>query len=368
MKTLLLIWLILIAIVAIIFISYTLIYLYYSKKKIISIKDKFIPKINLIIPFYNEEIILKKKIEDTTKIKYPKNRLEVLFLNDHSTDNSIQIIKENTKKFPFSFKIINNKGKQGKSNALNYILPKIKSEITIITDADSLIKEDAIEKLSKEFINEEVGGANARLIVLEPKESKSSYREESLYRKFYDIWRRGESNIHSISVCNGPLMAFRTDLIKNVKLDSCVDDTELIFEVIKKNFRVVYNTEAVVYEVSPLKYMERVKQKMRRVRGLMDVYISNLKLIGKNKFGNIVLPYALLTHVLSPYLVFLGALMYILLFFTIPYFFLSILFFLIPKAGSFVFSFVSTQMIMAISPFFAKGWNTARSSREELTR
>lgn len=361
-------WIILILIVALIFGSYTLLYLYYSNKKQKKQEENFYPKITLLIPFYNEEIIMKKKIEDTSKIKYPKNKLKVIFLNDHSTDNSIKIIKESTKKFPFSFKIVDNQGKQGKPNALNYIFPKIKSEITMITDADSLIKEDAIEKLAKDFSDKNVGGSNARLIIIEPKDSKLSYREESLYRKFYDIWRRGESNIHSISVCNGPLMAFRTDLIRKVKLDSCVDDTELIFEVIKNNFRVVYNPEAVVYEVSPLKPLERAKQKMRRIRGIMDVYLKNLKLIGKNKFGNIILPYALLTHVIAPYIVFLGVLMYFVLLFIVPYFFLSMLLFLIPKAGSFVLSFVSTQIIMAISPFFAKGWNTAKTSREELSR
>lgn len=362
-------WIILIAIVVFIFGSYTLLYYIYSKKDSKKKLDKnFFPSATLIIPFYNEEIIMKKKIEDTSQIIYPKDKLEVIFLNDHSTDNSVKIIKENTKNFPFKFKIINNTGGRGKPNALNYIFPKIKSEITIITDADSLMKKDAIENLVKNFKDTNVGSSNARLMIIEPKESKRCYNEENLYRKFYDIWRRGESNIHSISVCNGPLMAFRTELIKDIKLDSCVDDTELIFEVIKKNFRVLYNSKSIVYEVTPLNFFERAKQKMRRVRGLMSVYIKNIQLIGKNKFGNIILPYALLTHVVSPYIVFLGVLIYLILLFIVPYFFLSLLFFLIPKVGSFVFSFVSTQIIMALSPFFAKGWNTAKSSREELNR
>ncbi len=366
MNTLLLIWLILIGIVAIIFLSYTLLYIYLSKKKQTSLKANFLPKVTLIITLYNEEVIIKKKIEDTAKIKYPRDKLEVIFLNDHSTDNSVKIIKENTKKFPFKFKIVNSKGKQGKSNALSYIFPKINGEITMITDADSLIKEDAIEKLANNFKDKKVGGANARLIILEPKDSKASYREENLYRKFYHIWRMGESNLHSISICNGPLMAFRTDLIKDAKLTSCVDDTELLFGIIRKDFRVIYNSEAVVYEISPLKSSERIKQKMRRIRGVMGVYLKNINLIGRNKFGNVILPYALLTHVISPYLVLFGSLIYFILLFTIPYFFLTLPIFIIPKLGSFVFSFVSTQIIMAISPFFAKGWNTAKSSREEL--
>ena len=63
-------WLILIALVATIFLSYTLLYIYYSKKKQPALKSNTLPNVTLIIPFYNEEIIMKKKIEDTAKIKY----------------------------------------------------------------------------------------------------------------------------------------------------------------------------------------------------------------------------------------------------------------------------------------------------------
>jgi hypothetical protein len=42
--------------------------------------------------------------------------------------------------------------------------------------------------------------------------------------------------------------------------------------------------------------------------------------------------------------------------------------FFIPKIGPFAYSFISTQIIMALSPFLARGWNTAKSSREELGR
>ena len=231
MEFLLKLWLILIGIVTIIFTSYTIIYFYYSKKPTNKFNKTYFPEVTLIIPFYNEEVILKKKIENTSKIKYPKGKLKVLFLNDHSNDRSIQIIKDNTKNFPFNFKIANNEKEQGKPNALNYIFPKIKTEITIITDADSLIKEDAIGILVQDFQSKGVGGVTAKLNILKPKGSKNTYNEEKTYRIFYDVWRKGESNLDSVSVCNGPLMAFRTKLIRGIKLSSTVDDTELVFEV-----------------------------------------------------------------------------------------------------------------------------------------
>jgi len=163
-------------------------------------------------------------------------------------------------------------------------------------------------------------------------------------------------------------MAFRTELLKDIKLTSAVDDTELIFKVIKKGFRVVYDETALVYEVSPTKPSERTKQKMRRARGLISVYLKNLNMIGKRNFGKVVYPYAILTHVISPYVIVLSILIYLILILKSPLMLLLLLGFFIPKIGPFAFSFIKTQAVMAFSPFLARGWNTARSSREELGR
>jgi len=163
-------------------------------------------------------------------------------------------------------------------------------------------------------------------------------------------------------------MAFRTGLLKDVVLKSEADDTELIFKITKKNFRVVYEPKAIAYETLPLAYYERTRQKMRRARGIIKIYLNNLDLIGKNKFGNIVYPYTLLTYVIAPYLVLLGTLIYITLLFKMPLFFLTLLFFLVPKIGPFSLSFILTQILMALSPFLAKGWNTAKSSKEKLRK
>jgi cellulose synthase/poly-beta-1,6-N-acetylglucosamine synthase-like glycosyltransferase len=362
MEGLLILFIALIFSVIIIFSSYTILYWYYSKKKQPKLKE-FFPSITLIVPFYNEEFGIKDKIKDISKIYYKKDKLKILFVNDHSTDKSVEIIKKESKIIPFKVEILNNKGNQGKSNALNYAFKRITTEITAITDADCPIDKNSIKFLAQNFQNEKIGGANAKMVMIKPKVSNKNYNDEQGYRRFYDIWRKGESNLDSISICNGALMSFRTNLIKEIILTSEVDDTELLLEVIKKNFRVVYDSRALVYEVLPTNSSERTKQKMRRIRGVIHVYLKNFKLVGKGKFGSVIYPYTLLTYVISPYLVFLGCLTYLILLFKIPYLFLTLLLFLIPKIGSFARSFIYTQIIMALSPFFAKGWNTTKSSR-----
>jgi len=268
---------VLINIVVLIFGSYTLIYYVASKKPQKQFDKKIFPKATLIIPFYNEEKTLKNKIKNLKEIDYKRDRLNILFVNDHSSDNSIKIIKKETKNFPFKCNIINNENSQGKSNALNYAFKKIDSEITIITDADCLMDKESITHLAQNFQNKKIGGVCARMVMAKPKNDHLTYSKEINYRFFYDIWRKGESNIDSISVCNGALMAFKTDLIKEAILTSEVDDTELIFKIIKKGFKIQYENDAIVYEVVPHKHSERIKQKMRRIRESFSSDIEKYK-------------------------------------------------------------------------------------------
>ncbi len=367
MNILILMWLVLIVIVVVILGSYTVLTYVYSKKKLPIYKNKIYPSVSLIIPFYNEEIVLKKKIENTSKLTYPKNKLEIIFLNDHSTDNSIKIIKKEAKKLKFKWKIVNSFGNKGKANALNYIFSKINKEVTIMTDSDSLIKEDALSIIVQNFQNKDVGGANGKLNIISYKGNKS-YEEESLYRRFYDIWRLGESNFYSITICNGPLMAIRTSLLKRLKLNirnkNSADDTELALLIANENYRMVYDNKAIVYEVTPPNYFERLRQKMRRAKGVIDAYLNNASLFGKNKFGNVLYPYNLLLYIIVPYLVSLAVILYIILIFIKPLLLTLLILLLIPGIRKGVLSFITTEILVALSPFFSRSWSTSSSSRE----
>lgn len=329
------------------------------------------PKISLVIALYNEEKVILQKIQNTKTLVYPKNKIEVIFLNDYSTDNSLNIIKNSAKELPFTWKIVNNKGHKGKPGALNYLLPRLKTEIVIITDSDSFIEKKAILKLIRNFQEKTIGGVSGRLNIIKPPENKEEYRKELEYRTFYDTWRLGESIIHSISVCNGPLMAFRTDLIKDISLTTksgcSADDTELAFHIVRKGFRTVYDPEAIAYEVTPSNKIERRSQKMRRAFGLMYCYLHHLDLFKIKRF-NINFCFAIFTIVISPFLILLSTLIYPFLVFFYPLFLIGLVIFFIPKLGPIFREFYSMQLLMSMSPFFSKGWSKAKSSREELSK
>ena len=90
--------------------------------------------ITVIIPFYNEEKIIRKLVQSLLQQSLEKGRWEVLFINDNSTDKSMEIINrlcENRLKY----RIINNDG-CGKKAAVTTGINRVEEGLIITTDAD----------------------------------------------------------------------------------------------------------------------------------------------------------------------------------------------------------------------------------------
>ncbi|MDY6866131.1 MAG: glycosyltransferase [Halobacteriota archaeon] len=203
-------WYLLASFEVLLFSSYTVITYLYSRRNNQLPKTEKLPSITLIIPMFNEEKVIQEKIENTAKLDYPEEKLNVILLDDHSTDDSknisIRVIEEES----LNAKVIESKGEKGKARALNWLFPSLETDITVISDADALLKENSLLQISRNFTDPEVGGVTGKIVIASDRERISKSQEDS-YRFFFDIWRLGESNIQSVSICNGPLMGFRTD-------------------------------------------------------------------------------------------------------------------------------------------------------------
>ena len=343
-------WSILVLFEIMLFTSYTMLMYMYSNKKGRLHKIDNLKTITLIIPMYNEEKIIKEKVENTSLLDYPEDKLKIIFLDDYSTDNSNSISSEAIKQTSLNASVIKNQGGKGKARALNWIFPSLKSEITLISDADAILKEDSLLQITKNYTTQDIGGVTGKIVIISDKTRMSKTQEDS-YRFFYDIWRSGESNIYSVSVCNGPLMSFRTDILKKIKIepDTYADDSDLLFKFIRSGYRVVYDPDAIVFERVPLSLKGRTIQKMKRINGLRKVYITNLDLLGKGLFGKIIYPYALLTHILSPIIVLFLVIVYPIIILKNPLYLGLLTLLIIPKIGNTLLSFIVTQLIMNFS-------------------
>jgi cellulose synthase/poly-beta-1,6-N-acetylglucosamine synthase-like glycosyltransferase len=276
-----------------------------SKKRSIMPDLNELPNLSLVIPVHNEKDGILRKLNNSVNLDYPKDKLEIIIVDDGSTDETCSIIEEFLRANSRSQKILLLKQSwSGKASALNYAWTRCVGDIVAITDADVILEADALQCIVKNFSNPKVGAVTGRLCVSPSSVSSSSVSEKN-YRSIFDLLRQGESYIDSTPIFNGLIMAFRRQLLG--KLDSGViaDDTELAMHVRESGWRAIYDPKVISYEFVAESQQVRSKQKIRRGRGIVQSFIRHRKMFLNRKYGKyglLIFPSEFFMHIISPIL------------------------------------------------------------------
>ena len=110
------------------------------------------PGVSVIIPVYNSEKYLKRCL--TSVLNQTLSNIEIICVNDCSTDSSLEILKN------YDVKIIDLKENKGASFARNLGIKNAQGEFLAFIDSDDYIKEDFLEKLYKQSFNKDVVKGN----------------------------------------------------------------------------------------------------------------------------------------------------------------------------------------------------------------
>jgi cellulose synthase/poly-beta-1,6-N-acetylglucosamine synthase-like glycosyltransferase len=357
--------------IAIFYTGYFTLSVYLSRTKKLNVKknQKFRPKISIVIPTWNERNSIKKKLENTLKLRYPRNKLEFLVIDSKSTDGTPDIIK----KFK-SFKLIIEKERRGKAHALNRIFKHCSGDIILITDADCLLNEDALVKSIPYFADPSVGAITGREEFLNVSENLAT-KSEKAYRKFFYIFRHAESVLDSTYIFDGPFMAFRKELLQNISVETVAEDSEIAFIIRKKGFRTISIPDVKYYDYAPTNLSERAEQKSRRAQGLLQSLFHFFPDFFLNPeyglFGFLIFPSGFFMHVISPFLLLIVGITLFLMpqYVLIPFLLLLSLSLLIPRTRSFVLTFLHSNfsILKGIVTLFIKGpeyrWKKIQSTR-----
>ena len=268
-------------------------------------KARVFPRISLIIPTFNEESVILRKLLNLEDMVYPKDKMDIIFVDSGSTDNTIQILRSFMNKNPNRFRLLVQSQRFGKASALNYAVKHAKGDIVFMTDADAILDKNAIEKIVENFNDPVIGAVTGELFILNSDQSSITKLEKS-YRSFYEFIRMGESNLDSTPIFNGPITAFRKELFDDLKLDTVTDDIELCIRIREKGYRAVYEPESIAYEYAPTSMKSRMKQKSRRAQGAIQSLIRHRHLLFNSKYGKyglVIFPCEFFMHIISPILI-----------------------------------------------------------------
>jgi len=292
----------------VIFGIYGSIILYYNKAKknhstepLNAESNKYEPTVSVIVPTHNEISIISKRIENFLSTDYPKEKLEVLFVDD-SDDSTPEIIQEYSKNNP-CIHLLRFNQRMGYSPSLIAGCNAAKGEIVVFAEASSFFEPDTVHQLVKNFRNPEIGAVTGKDMLLNLNEKMG--QSENSYLKILDFVRQGESNMDSTVWMKGEAAAVRKSLINDLdKLTAPgTADTAIALFVRSKGSRFVFDPEVKFYEYSPSTRDGRVKQKTIRAANLIKVIWSFRTLFFKReygKFGSVTLPFNFAMLALAP--------------------------------------------------------------------
>jgi cellulose synthase/poly-beta-1,6-N-acetylglucosamine synthase-like glycosyltransferase len=303
---------------------YGCIILYYNKaRKALSAEafaDKeYEPTVSVVVPTHNEISIIPKRIGNLLASDYPKEKLEILFVDD-SSDSTPQIIEEYSKKNPH-IRLIRFNQRMGYSPSLIAGCKAAKGEIVVFAEAGSFMESDTIHDLVNNFRNPDIGAVTGKSMLLNRDEQMG--QSENSYLRILDFVRQGESNMDSTVYMKGEAAAVRKALLNDLdKLDAPgTADTAIAFYVRSKGYRFIFDPEVKFYEYSPSTREGRVKQKAIRAANLIKVIWSFRALFFKRKygkFGSIILPFNFAMLALAPVVILAAAISLIALAFFEP--------------------------------------------------
>jgi cellulose synthase/poly-beta-1,6-N-acetylglucosamine synthase-like glycosyltransferase len=170
------------------------------------------PTVTLIVVAYNEERVIRDKLENSLALDYPRPRLRILVVSDGSSDATTSIVEGFAAR---GIELLAFTERRGKVAALNEVVPGITSDLVIMSDANSMYHPDSLRHLVRHFADPRVGCVCGELVYQNPR-SLAAGEGEQVYWGYERGIKRLESALGSLLGANGAIYAFRTPLFRPV--------------------------------------------------------------------------------------------------------------------------------------------------------
>ena len=288
-------------------------YIYYLRN--LNFKDQRLdeyPFVSILVPAHNEGKVIGKTVESLLSLDYPIDKMELIVINDNSSDDSKDILQSiKVRHSKYNFTIINTDnitGGKGKSNALNIGYQVAKGDFIAIYDADNTPEKTALRYLIQTIVKDDSLGA-----VIGKFRTRNKYR--NLLTRFINIetlsfqWIAQAGRRQLLGLCTIPGTNFvlrRTTIEKLGGWDTkaIAEDTEISFRIYKMGQRITYVPQSVTWEQEPETVKVWLKQRTRWVKGNIYVLVKYITNLFKGKQNRVLFD---ILYFFSVYFLFLGS-------------------------------------------------------------
>lgn len=241
------------------------------------VKGEFLPSISFVIPCMNEEDEIQNTIGTCYASHYPRDLIEVIVINDASTDASQLKIFEMKDHYP-NLKIIDWSQNRGKRHGMAEGFRSATGEIVIQLDSDSRIEPRDVSKVVEAFRNSKVGAVSFHTDPANADENLLTRMQAAYYFLSFRILKAAESTFRVVFCCSGCASAYRREVVVPI-LDEWLeekflgkpvtwgDDRALTNRVLREGYQTLYSDRVRAYTIVPSTLRQFMKQQIRWKKG-----------------------------------------------------------------------------------------------------
>lgn len=257
-------------------------YLFGSFYRPVPVDMNFTPSVSIIIPCFNEEEWIQRTILSCMNQDYPPDKLEVMVIDDHSNDHSVEKIQEIIERIVTTDALFNARERlsyyvqpvnKGKREAMAIGAKRARHELLVFVDSDSFLDPFAVRNLVQPFKDVKMGGVSGRTDVANTYTNSLTKMQSVRYYIAFRIMKAAEGFFDAATCLSGPLSCYRKDLVLKY-CDSWLhqtflgqratfgDDRSMTNFILRHN-RTTYQDTAICQTIVPHDYNMFLRQQMR---------------------------------------------------------------------------------------------------------
>lgn len=284
--------------------------------------EKYTPGVSILVPCFNEETWIRQTIINALDQYYPQDKLEVIVVDDCSTDRSAEVIRDTIREIAekegeavasrihYILQPVN----KGKRDALALGAKHAKHELLVFVDSDSFLNPYAIINLVQPFKDEKMGGVAGRTDVANTYTNSLTKMQSVRYYIAFRVMKAAEGIFDAVSCLSGPLSCYRKDLVLKYSDEwlnqtflgqrATFGDDRAMTNLILRHHRTGYQDTSICYTIVPNDYDVFLKQQMRWKRSwLRESLIAAGFMWRKEPFAALSFYMGLLVPIIAPFIV-----------------------------------------------------------------
>jgi len=248
------------------------------------------PYITVVIPAYNEGPMVAKAIDSVATADYPRDRIEIIAIDDGSRDDTWHHIQRAVARYPDLVTAIHFGSNRGKRAALEAGFRRARGEVIVTIDSDSVINHEALLALVGPFRDPRVGAVAGKVAVHNRDDGLIPRMLHVRFVLSFDFLRAAQSVFRTVYCTPGAFSAYRTAVVQKV-LDRWTgqtflgtkcdigEDRSLTNFMLEQGYDTVYQRSAVVHTIVPTTYLQLCRMFLRWDRSFMREELRFAKIV-----------------------------------------------------------------------------------------